>query len=139
MWGGMGGEGAGTRAGGVWEHVGWDPIGNGAGDARVFSTFANPIFFGSYLLMSTVVTLGLALDRKRGERRWPLPIVVLPLGVQLAAMWFTGSRGPWLAGQGDHGRGRALGQSCHYGFCRPVGAVRSQHVRMKKRPTSAYV
>ncbi|MDA1257829.1 MAG: O-antigen ligase family protein [Chloroflexi bacterium] len=90
------GAGAVTGAYGVSQHFGWDPIGNGAGDVRVLSTFANPIFFGSFLLMSTVVTLGLALDRTDDWRQWRPPVVVLLLTVQLAAMWFTGSRGPWL-------------------------------------------
>ena len=90
------GAGVVTGAYGISQHFGWDPIGNGAGGARVISTFANPIFFGSYLLMSTVVTVGLALDNGHRWHRWQLLIVIMFLTVQLAAMWFTGSRGPWI-------------------------------------------
>ena len=90
--------GAGVLAGfyGISQHFGWDPIGNGAGRARVISSFGNPIFFGSYLLMSVLITLGLALDRARGNARWWLATFSVLLGIQLAALWFTGSRGPWI-------------------------------------------
>lgn len=90
--------GAGTVTGlyGISQRYGWDPIGNGEDQVRVISSFGNPIFFGSYLVMTTVITLGLALDSARSNARWWLPLIAVMLGVQLAAMWFTGSRGPWL-------------------------------------------
>ena len=90
------GAGAITGLYGISQRYGWDPIGNGEDQTRVFSSFGNPIFFGSYLVMSTVVTLGLALDRARGASRGWLILITAMLGVQLAAMWFTGSRGPWI-------------------------------------------
>jgi O-antigen ligase/tetratricopeptide (TPR) repeat protein len=89
---------AGMLAGiyGISQRYGWDPIGNGAGESRVVSSFGNPIFFGSYLVMSTIVTLGLALDSARkNNQRW-LVLVTFALGVQFTAIWFTGSRGPWI-------------------------------------------
>ena len=90
--------GAGTVAAvyGISQRYGWDPIGYGDGDARVISSFGNPIFFGSYLVMSTVITLGLTLDRVRNSDRWWLPLMAVLIGTQFTAMWFTGSRGPWL-------------------------------------------
>jgi O-antigen ligase len=85
-----------TGAYGVSQRFGWDPIGNGAGASRVVSSFGNPIFFGSYLVMSTVVTLGVALDGARKKNRWWPVVIALALGIQFAAIWLTGSRGPWL-------------------------------------------
>ena len=90
------GAGAVTGLYGISQRYGWDPIGTGSNNARVLSSFGNPIFFGSYLAMSIVVTLGLALDQARSGTRWYLPLVAVLLGFQLTAMWFTGSRGPWL-------------------------------------------
>ena len=81
---------------GIAQHFGWDPIGFGAGQTRVISSFGNPIFFGSYLVMSSTITIGLALDKTRISQRYWLPFLALFLGVQLAALWFTGSRGPWI-------------------------------------------
>ncbi len=90
--------GAGVLTGlyGISQRFGWDPIGNGQVQERVFSSFGNPIYFGSYLVMSTVVTIGLTLDRARNADRWWLPLVAILSGIQLAALWFTGSRGPWV-------------------------------------------
>ena len=89
---------AGSIAGlyGISQRYGWDPIGNNAGDARVISSFGNPIFFGSYLVMSVVVTVGLALGPTSNRQRLLLPTIAILIGLQLAGMWFTGSRGPWV-------------------------------------------
>ena len=90
--------GAGVLTGvyGISQHFGWDPIGYGAGQARVISSFANPIYFGSYLLMSVAITLGLALDGARRNDKWLVILFAALIGIQLAALWFTGSRGPWI-------------------------------------------
>ena len=90
------GAGAVTGLYGISQRFGWDPIGDGENESRVLSSFGNPIFFGSYLVMSTVITLGLALDEARKNDRWWLPVIALLVGIQLTAMWFTGSRGPWV-------------------------------------------
>lgn len=92
------GAGVITAVYGTSQRYGWDPIGFGAGDGRVISSFGNPIFFGSYLVMSTVITLGITLVQGgNGDTgRWRLPVIALFVGVQLAALWFTGSRGPWV-------------------------------------------
>ncbi|MEE8363224.1 MAG: hypothetical protein V3S18_04060, partial [Dehalococcoidia bacterium] len=90
------GAGALTSAYGVAQHFGWHALGPGAGDARVFASFGNPIFFGSYLVMSIMATLAVALDAPmRGRGRWLIVAAGLA-GLQVAALWFTGSRGPWL-------------------------------------------
>ena len=90
--------GAGAVVGlyGVSQRYGWDPIGTGADDARVLSSFGNPIFFGSYLAMSAVITLGLAIDQARNNARGWLLFVSVLVGIQFTALWFTGSRGPWV-------------------------------------------
>ena len=62
----------------------------------MISSFGNPILFGSYLVMSIVITLGLTLDRARGDNRWWLPLMALLIGIQFTAIWFTGSRGTWV-------------------------------------------
>ena len=94
--------GVGTLVGSyaISQHYGWDPLGPGEGDARAFGSFGNPIHLGSFLVMTSVVTLALAISGN-GERhprpsyRWLAGGAVV-LGVQLAALWFTGSRGPWI-------------------------------------------
>ncbi|MFP6679374.1 MAG: hypothetical protein VB824_04385, partial [Dehalococcoidia bacterium] len=50
---------------GISQHFGWDPIGYGAGQTRVIGSFGNPIFFGSYLVMSGTITIALAIDKTR--------------------------------------------------------------------------
>ena len=90
------GAGVVTAFYGVFQRSGWDPVGYGAGDGRVISSFGNPIFFGSYLVMSIVITLGLVFDRVRFNDRWWLPLMAVAIGIQLTAIWFTGSRGPWV-------------------------------------------
>lgn len=81
---------------GISQHFGWDPIGRGADQRRVLATFGNPLFFGSFLVMTLGVTLGLGLQLSAdGKRHW-LPVTSVVLGLQLSALWFTGSRGPWI-------------------------------------------
>lgn len=92
----LAGTGALTAVYGVAQHFGWDPLSGGEGLGRVISSFGNPIFFASYLVMSTTVTVAIALDQPRSGLRWWLPIAVVLVGIQLAALWFTGSRGPWV-------------------------------------------
>lgn len=88
--------GVGTLASiyGTFQHFGWDPIGNGGEVVRIYSTFGNPIMFGAFLAMSIPVTVALAQQRHFVEKRWPVAIFALAIGVQLGALWFTGSRGP---------------------------------------------
>jgi O-antigen ligase len=89
-----------TGAYGVAQYFGWDPVGYGASLDRVYSTFGNPIYFGSFLVMSIPITFSLAMAwDMRG--RWRLPALMalfaVALGFQLAGLWFTGSRGPWIS------------------------------------------
>ena len=82
---------------GVSQHFGWDPFGPGADLQRVWSTFLNPIFFGSFLVMSIFLTVTAALLWTSDHRHWRWQIMfAVALGVQLAALWFAGSRGPLI-------------------------------------------
>ena len=79
----------------VSQHFGWDPIASGENSSRVWSTQLNPIFFGSFLVMTlpiTVIAVMWEATSGRSRRWWSL--LVLAVGLQIAALWFTGSRGP---------------------------------------------
>jgi O-antigen ligase/tetratricopeptide (TPR) repeat protein len=81
---------------GIVQHFGWDPIGRGADATRVISSLGNPLFFGSYLLMTVTVTVAIGLFGQSRDLKWALPVAAIALGVQLAALWFAGGRGPLL-------------------------------------------
>lgn len=87
------------------QHFGWDPLWQGAAwDGRVIASFGNPIYFGAYLVMSIPITatIGMRLVVQHASKR-AFACVIIALGLQFAAMWFTGSRGPLvglLAGSG---------------------------------------
>jgi tetratricopeptide (TPR) repeat protein len=81
---------------GISQHFGWDPMGRGADERSVLSTLGNPIFFGSFVLMSVGVTLGLGLIFSADGKRYAIPVAAIALSIQLSALWFAGSRGPWI-------------------------------------------
>jgi tetratricopeptide (TPR) repeat protein len=84
---------------GLSQHFGWDPFGPGEVAGRVFSSFGNPILFGSFLVMSAVITVSVALGEYRKDRKsrygW-LVLGIAALGLQLTGLWFAGARGPWV-------------------------------------------
>ncbi len=81
---------------GVGQHFGFDPLGDSAGRNRVWSSFGNPLNFGSYMVMSIPATLAMAfLDRER-RAVW-LAGLSLALGFQLAGLWLSGGRGPYIS------------------------------------------
>jgi tetratricopeptide (TPR) repeat protein len=81
---------------GIAQHFGWDPIGGNAGRTRVIASFGNTLNFGGYMVMSIPATL--ALVSKRFGRKWLwLAILVGALGLQIAGIWFSGGRGPFVA------------------------------------------
>jgi hypothetical protein len=89
------GTGVTAAAYGVSQHFGWDPFGSGADVQRVWSTFLNPIFFGSFLVMSLFLTMTAAILWTSNDQRWPWQVMFAgAIGIQLAALWFAGSRGP---------------------------------------------
>lgn len=81
---------------GMGQRYGWDPIGQGDEGARIFASFGNPILLGSFLVMTAVLTPAVALaEERRGRYLW-FVLGVVALGIQLVALWYTGSRGPWI-------------------------------------------
>ena len=81
---------------GLSQRFGWDPLGPGEDAGRVFASFGNPILLGSFLVMSTAITVAAAVNEARGGRRVWLVAGAFALALQIAALWFTGSRGPWI-------------------------------------------
>ncbi len=72
---------------------------------RITSTMGNAIFAGAYLIMVIPFTVMRTLGHYRaiiGEKEKLIGnitqgfVYTLILGAQLVALWFTGSRGPWL-------------------------------------------
>ena len=82
----------------VGQHFGIDPFRSNPGPIdRARSTFGNPIFAGSYLLMTVPLTI--ALFTAYRHRFAPLVHVGLGAGLvalQFAAVLFSLSRGPWV-------------------------------------------
>ncbi len=83
-----------TSVYGISQHFGWDPIGPVQDSSRVFASFGNPIHFGAYLAMSIPITALLILDPRLAARRRLIIVLTIGFALQVAAMWFTGSRGP---------------------------------------------
>ena len=82
---------------GIAQHFGWDPIGGNAGRTRVIASFGNTLNFGGYMVMAIPATLALAY--KKVDQKWiALAVVVAALSLQLTGIWFSGGRGPILAG-----------------------------------------
>ena len=85
-----------SAAYGLAQHFGWDPIGEGGGRSRAWSSFSNPINFGSYMVMTIPATLAMALPKRERKHLW-LGILAVAVGLQLSGLWFSGSRGPYIA------------------------------------------
>ena len=82
---------------GIAQHFGWDPIGYNAGRTRVIASFGNTLNFGGYMVMSIPATLAFAY-KKYERARVALVIVTLALALQISGIWFSGGRGPFVAG-----------------------------------------
>jgi O-antigen ligase/tetratricopeptide (TPR) repeat protein len=77
---------------GILQHFGIDPIWKDRISDRVTGTFGGPIFMGAYLIMVIPLVLSRLIEN---IRRMPLNICyVILLSLQLAALYFTKSRGP---------------------------------------------
>ena len=85
-----------TAVYGIYQNFAWDPFTRGQTDGRNFASFGNAIFFGSFLVMVTMATLAVAMDAWRSSRPGLVGIAVVVLGLELAALWFTESKGPFL-------------------------------------------
>ena len=74
----------------------WDPLGPGLRGGRVFASFGNAINLGAFLVMTAIITPAIVLAEDRGARYMWLVVGALALGIQLAGLWYAGSRGPWI-------------------------------------------
>ena len=63
---------------------------------RVQSSFGNPLDFGAYMVMTIPTTLALAYFSTKHKNVWTSLTIVL-IGLQLAGLWFSGGRGPYIA------------------------------------------
>ena len=86
---------------GILQFAGWDPFGFGDvlafSGTRVYSTYGNPIFFGSYVIMSLALTVSwILLEHQRAGKYWIIAAGVLALMLQVLGVWVTSSRGPVL-------------------------------------------
>jgi tetratricopeptide (TPR) repeat protein len=85
-----------TSTYGIAQNFGWDPLSGNIGLSRVHASFGNPIDFGSYMVMTIPATLALAYFGKEKRYRWTIFTATL-ISLQLAGLWLTGSRGPYIA------------------------------------------
>jgi O-antigen ligase len=84
---------------GLAQHFGWDPIGHNDNLYRPIASFGNTLNFGGYMAMSIPATLALIFLKRAPNQKWIwLAAIVFTLGMQLASLWITSSRGPWIAG-----------------------------------------
>ena len=81
---------------GIAQHFDWDPLGDNIGLNRVRSSFGNPLDFGGYLVMTIPATLAWGYLIHQRKLIW-ISLIIAPLGLQFAGLWFTGSRGPYIA------------------------------------------
>ena len=81
---------------GIGQHFDWDPIGGNIGINRVQASFGNPLDFGAYLVMTIPATLALAHFATKQKYIWT-SLTIVSLGLQLAGLWFSGARGPYIS------------------------------------------
>ena len=83
---------------GISQHFGFDPFRPLDGDiTRARSSFGNPIFFASFLVMSVPLTLAVVLPATRKlHPALQVAVTALPVSAQLMGITFTLSRGPWV-------------------------------------------
>ena len=76
------------------QHLGWDPLGGRQDSVRILSSFGNTLNFAGFLVLTIPVTLTMSFFYQR--QRFLLVAVVFSilLGLQFAALWLTGGRGP---------------------------------------------
>ncbi|MEE9286323.1 MAG: O-antigen ligase family protein, partial [Dehalococcoidia bacterium] len=82
----------------IGQHFGFDPIRPLDGDVtRAQSSFGNPIFFASFLVMALPLTLAAVLPAVRKlHPTLQVSIAALPVSAQLMGITFSLSRGPWV-------------------------------------------
>ncbi len=82
---------------GIGQRWDFEPVREIADGVRVRSSFGNPLFFGSFLVMTMPLTLALMLWATRNLQALPRVLAIAaPVTVQMTALLFTLSRGPWV-------------------------------------------
>ena len=84
-----------TAAYGLSQHFGWDEFGGRQQSARITSSFGNTLNFAAFLVLTIPLTLSLAVLGRSSKLKL-LPVIMLLLGLQLAALWLAGGRGPYI-------------------------------------------
>lgn len=84
-----------TAAYGLSQHFGWDEFGGRQESARIPSSFGNTLNFAAFLVLTIPLTLSLAVLGRSSKLKL-LPVIMLLLGLQLAALWLAGGRGPYI-------------------------------------------
>ena len=84
-----------TAAYGLSQHFGWDEFGGRQQSARITSSFGNALNFSAFLVLTIPLTLSLAVLGRSSKLKL-LPVIMLLLGLQLAALWLAGGRGPYI-------------------------------------------
>ena len=84
---------------GLAQHFGWDALGGRQHDAqglfsRSPSSFGNSLNFSAVLVLTVIATL--SIGGIRSQDRFVTFIVAVALGLQLAALWLGGARGPYI-------------------------------------------
>jgi tetratricopeptide (TPR) repeat protein len=80
---------------GTAQHFGWDPIGENGGRTRAIASFGNTLNFGAYMVMSIPATMAVWHLRTKRPPLW-MAVITLALAIQIAGIWFTGGRGPFV-------------------------------------------
>ena len=84
-----------TAAYGLSQHFGWDEFGGRQESARIPSSFGNTLNFAAFLVLTIPLTLSLAVLGRSSKLKL-LAVIMLLLGLQLAALWLAGGRGPYI-------------------------------------------
>ena len=81
---------------GIAQHFGWDPLGDRL-EGRVPSSFGNTLSFGAYMAMAVPVSIAISLRKSSAD--WKLQLIFgLAVALQMAGIWFSASRGPFIGG-----------------------------------------
>ena len=84
---------------GLAQHFGWDGLGGRQHTveglySRSPSSFGNSLNFSAFLVLTVIATLSIGVIRR--QDRFVGLLVAVALGIQLAALWLGGARGPWI-------------------------------------------